>query len=324
MVVVVQIMHLHLQGSNFLLPSSLFIGTYKRLILSIAKVPRFFMAPNKSPLQEASSKRTGRSRSRAGCARCRGRRQKCDETRPQCGRCHLVGANCSYMMNIRWGGRDFHRSRFGDCRVRRVGKLPLIRYKPFKIILYSTGELCQPDVKCSADRKDQTQPLGMNINQFPDLAPDQRDLIQYFTCQASAMISCHSQMQDETCQVLMSLSSGSTALLYSLLAFAAGHRASHTTDKVEERRLRLQMIQLKAKGMRDLQQEIALQLQSGVPLVASSLMLCLGSLCHEGDDYTSWRAHLRGAKAAFSTISAAELARNGSHSSYRCCGFRTP
>ena len=157
---------------------------------------------------------------------------------------------------------------------------------------------------------------GMDMNQFPDVAPDQRDLIQYFTCQASVMISCHPQMQHEACNVLMPLSSASNALLYSLLAFAAGHQASRTTDEVEKRHFRRQMIQLETKSVRDLLGEISLQLRSGLPLMASSLILCLCSLCHEGDDYISWRAHLRGVKAAFSIISATEFAGKESQIEY--------
>jgi hypothetical protein len=55
------------------------------------------------------------SRSFTGCKRCKARRQKCDEQRPNCGRCQTAGEQCQYAMQLQWGGRAFSRSRFGAC-----------------------------------------------------------------------------------------------------------------------------------------------------------------------------------------------------------------
>ncbi|KAI5244667.1 hypothetical protein E4T43_03626 [Aureobasidium subglaciale] len=54
-------------------------------------------------------------RSWSGCARCKKRRQKCDEQRPGCGRCQGAGVECVYEVKLRWGGRAFNQSRFGAC-----------------------------------------------------------------------------------------------------------------------------------------------------------------------------------------------------------------
>ena len=55
------------------------------------------------------------SRSFTGCKRCKARRQKGDELRPNCGRCQTAGEQCQYAMQLQWGGRAFSRSRFGAC-----------------------------------------------------------------------------------------------------------------------------------------------------------------------------------------------------------------
>ena len=44
-------------------------------------------------------------RSHQGCSRCKGRRQKCDEARPSCTRCHEAGEQCQYLVVLKWDGR---------------------------------------------------------------------------------------------------------------------------------------------------------------------------------------------------------------------------
>ena len=55
------------------------------------------------------------SRSWGGCVRCRKRRQKCGEQKPQCTRCEKNGETCTYEVPLRFGGRPFAQSRFGSC-----------------------------------------------------------------------------------------------------------------------------------------------------------------------------------------------------------------
>ncbi|KAH7154206.1 fungal-specific transcription factor domain-containing protein [Fusarium sp. MPI-SDFR-AT-0072] len=56
-----------------------------------------------------------KTRSRAGCVRCRRRRQKCDESKPSCDRCVEAGSICKYEITLSWGGRAFAKSTFGKC-----------------------------------------------------------------------------------------------------------------------------------------------------------------------------------------------------------------
>src|SRR6478735_8118835 len=67
-------------------------------------------------------------RSWVGCARCKSFKKKCSEERPSCQRCQTAGVKCEYGVKLRWGGRPFNRSPFGDClsqnegNVQRLGK----------------------------------------------------------------------------------------------------------------------------------------------------------------------------------------------------------
>ncbi|KAG9962215.1 hypothetical protein KCU61_g4900, partial [Aureobasidium melanogenum] len=71
--------------------------------------------PSASVTAAATTRAAKNKRSWSGCARCKKRRQKCDEQRPGCGRCLAANAECVYEVKLRWGGRAFNQSRFGAC-----------------------------------------------------------------------------------------------------------------------------------------------------------------------------------------------------------------
>ena len=59
---------------------------------------------NSSPeaVDEPLKAKARHSRSRGACARCKKRRQKCDEQRPACGRCQESGSKkCTYTIDLR-------------------------------------------------------------------------------------------------------------------------------------------------------------------------------------------------------------------------------
>ncbi|KAK6387566.1 hypothetical protein LTS17_000835 [Exophiala oligosperma] len=53
-------------------------------------------------------------RSRGGCRECRRMHRKCSEHRPSCEYCSSTGKECSYDKALRWGGRSFKKSCFGQ------------------------------------------------------------------------------------------------------------------------------------------------------------------------------------------------------------------
>ena len=91
-------------------------------------------------------------RSWSGCSRCKKRRQKCDEARPTCGRCSTANVECVYEVKLRWGGRSFNQSRFGECisessdKVKKLGMVVKSLHETtadyFKAI-QRTSSMCQ-------------------------------------------------------------------------------------------------------------------------------------------------------------------------------------
>jgi hypothetical protein len=87
--------------------------------------------PSTSVTASKATRAAPNKRSWSGCARCKKRRQKCDEKRPGCGRCKAADTECVYEVKLRWGGRAFNQSRFGACisdtkaskdKVKKLGK----------------------------------------------------------------------------------------------------------------------------------------------------------------------------------------------------------
>jgi hypothetical protein len=75
---------------------------------------------NSSP-EAVDEPKSRHSRSRGACARCKKRRQKCDEQRPACGRCQESEIEkCTYTIDLRWGGRAF-KSYTGNSDIKKYG-----------------------------------------------------------------------------------------------------------------------------------------------------------------------------------------------------------
>jgi len=57
--------------------------------------------------------------------RCKQRRQKCDEKKPACSRCHDGSEKCTYTVNLQWGGRAF-KSYKGNADIKKYGMYPIL------------------------------------------------------------------------------------------------------------------------------------------------------------------------------------------------------
>ncbi|KAI5367560.1 Putative zn(2)-C6 fungal-type DNA-binding domain, fungal transcription factor [Septoria linicola] len=53
-------------------------------------------------MPEAVAKRRSTKKSRGGCSRCKSQHLKCDESRPDCGRCSRLGVQCQYVQKYKW------------------------------------------------------------------------------------------------------------------------------------------------------------------------------------------------------------------------------
>ncbi|KIW64824.1 hypothetical protein PV04_09731 [Phialophora macrospora] len=250
-------------------------------------------------------------RSQNGCERCRKRRQKCDEQRPVCTRCRkATGVVCVYGINLRWGGRQFEKSRFGKCQVQRVetSRGSFVYSSEY----YAQNRSPSPTLQQTAGSLQQTSRLAIatpgamprNIGLLPGLTPDQKSLLHHFVHEASSLISCNRQIQSQTCQVLLPLSLEVSALLHAVLAFSAGHRASIGENEDRTRMFKMQLVTTRNQSIRELHHNLdPLNSSHLEATLATSLMLCLCALRYDEEAYNSWRIHLNGARATISAIS---------------------
>lgn len=244
------------------------------------------------PALEPSSKK---QRSHAGCSRCKRRRQKCDEKKPHCGRCSEARAECEYSVKLRWGGRTFDRSRFGDCLKGSVRK---------------TAD--SPDGFVYAASAPFSVPQELSV--FPTLSTAETGLLYHYTEEASRITCCGSHVQKELCQLIIPMAVESPALLNATLAWAAMHsvefrgQVSGVSDPV-----RL-ITSLKARSIEQLRQELQRpNMEHGDALLATVRTLCQCEI-HSGSNQSgAWRIHIKGAKALMNAIERTHRGRGARH-----------
>jgi Fungal specific transcription factor domain/Fungal Zn(2)-Cys(6) binuclear cluster domain len=226
---------------------------------------------------ELSSKK---ERSHAGCTRCKRRRQKCDEKKPHCGRCRGAGAECEYSVKLRWGGRTFDRSRFGDCLKGSVRK---------------TADSPDGFVYTASERA-LSVPQALPV--FPTLSTTESGLLYHYTEEASGITCCGSHVQKELCSLVLPMAVESPALMNATVAWAAMHSVEFrghidgTSDPVRF------IATLKARSIEHLRRELQKpEIDHGDALLATVRTLCQCEI-HSGSDQSSaWRIHIKGAKA---------------------------
>ncbi|CZR57086.1 related to C6 finger domain protein [Phialocephala subalpina] len=230
-------------------------------------------------------------RSHSGCDRCKRRRQKCDESRPICGRCSKVGVACEYSINLRWGGRTFDRSRFGDCL-----KGGARRVSGDKHEFVYTGSFSPQEV---------SGPIPTTIQAFPSLSMSEERLLFHFTSEASRVTCCSPHVQAELCSLIVPMAVESPALMNATLSWAALHSIS-SRGRIPGRTMAESnqiIANFKTKSIENLRKE----LQAPNPCSIDALLATVRTLCqceiHSGSDQLStWRVHIRGAKALMNMI----------------------
>ena len=231
---------------------------------------------------EPSSKR---QRSHAGCSRCKRRRQKCDEKKPHCGRCSEAAVECEYSVKLRWGGRTFDRSRFGDClkgSVRKTADSP-------DGFVYAASAA--------------TLSVRQELPVFPTLSTTETGLLYHYTEEASRITCCGSHVQKELCQLIVPMAVESPALMNATLAWAAMHSVEFR-GQINGVSDPLRFIAtLKARSIEQLRVELQKpEMEHGDALLATVRTLCQCEI-HSGSNQSSaWRIHIKGAKALMNAI----------------------
>ncbi|KAJ5489255.1 hypothetical protein N7539_004145 [Penicillium diatomitis] len=235
------------------------------------------------------------SRSFTGCARCKSRRQKCDEQRPTCGRCQLAGVECKYAMMLQWGGRAFSRSRFGACV--DTGNMQRLEYSPGEFIYTIKSAQAQAQAQTAPDSR-----LTNPVDPFSSLAPDQKALLHHFINDASQITASHSGMQQDICRMIVPMALQCPSLLHATTALSAIHiQALH--NQSESVKSAPDIARLMALSLEHFRKELQHpSSQNSEALVATARTLCLAEI-HSGAVHPqSWRAHIEGARALMKTL----------------------
>ncbi|KIX06900.1 uncharacterized protein Z518_04876 [Rhinocladiella mackenziei CBS 650.93] len=301
---------------------------------SNSKSPKFGNANIPRDAQHApAAQMKPASRSWNGCVRCRKRRQKCGEQKPQCSRCQRDGITCIYERTLRFGGRPFAQSRFGKCLSTKDGgarkavttdggfvytSVPSPKRVPSKPTLAAGEASFTPVREESATLPSQEANLDTSldlvhlttrwqhitiparIDFFSFIPPNNRALLDYFTCNASMALASHTFVHQEVCKLVLPMVMENPALLYATLALAEIHRTSliSTVDLQIDHGTRTLVTQLTATSIRclraQLQQSQSSQLGANLATIRT-LFLC--EVISGSPTLRAWRAHFMGAQA---------------------------
>ncbi|RAH87488.1 hypothetical protein BO86DRAFT_327850 [Aspergillus japonicus CBS 114.51] len=259
------------------------------------------------------------SRSFTGCKRCKGRRQKCDEQRPSCGRCQQANTPCRYAMQLQWGGRAFSRSRFGACVGN--GGMHKLEYSPGEFIYTtnSSSTALSPGSIIAGTPSTTTATTSLNyyIDPFASLSTDQKSLLHHFLSDASQITACHSGMQQDICKMLVPMALQTPSLLYATMALSAIHlQALH--NQSENVKSAPEIARFMALSLEHFRKELENPASRGSDaLLATARTLCLAEI-HSGAIHpNSWRAHIAGAKALMDSSNQRGILSPGSPEGFR-------
>ncbi|KAJ5753465.1 uncharacterized protein N7511_007618 [Penicillium nucicola] len=134
-------------------------------------------------------------------------------------------------MNLKWGGRQFGRSRFGNCPVKLINGAFVYSAEVMTPAILASQTLEQPFPRLVLTRSLSGLPPGLDA--------ELQQLWHYFVTTASGTISCHKQMQNETCRVLLPMAFEDPALRHAILAFSSAHRANQKDSETSWESLKL-------------------------------------------------------------------------------------
>lgn len=235
-------------------------------------------------------------RSYHGCVRCKRRRQKCDEQKPNCGRCSNAQVSCEYKITLKWNGRVPRKGKPSSQEGRNeftfdvqsgVGKSS--QYESVLLPEQSWGH------KTSAPS------FSLQLEQpSPALTKRSRQLLHHFITETSK-ISSSAHIRDQICQTILPMTHQSDSLLYATMAFAALHRYTLLNELPAQFLPEDLVANLIASSMRCLRRDLE---TPGYPV--QPLLHTIRTLCHceifSGRANSSWRVHVNGAGAMFNEI----------------------
>lgn len=235
-------------------------------------------------------------RSHNGCARCKRRRQKCDETKPACGRCLYAGIACEYQIILKWNGR-----------VPRSAKSPESRYNPSSTSIRSIDGPSDP--KFTPAMPDIERPLTA-------LSHQTRLHLHHFLTEVSQNHS-HAYLRDNDCQDILSMVHHSDSLRYAVMAVSALHRSTLVNGLPDQFIPEATVLNLISTSINHLRRDLETPGLPSQPLLHTIKTLCLCEI-FSGRADSSWRVHVNGAGAFLAAI-ASQQDRDGLQSGSSLC-----
>lgn len=233
-------------------------------------------------------------RSHHGCARCKRRRQKCDEGKPSCRRCVEAEASCEYLLTLKWDGRVPRRQ--GGSR-RKEKQRPLSDTPANSETAPprdSSLELALIDLPQSPE-SEATFSIR-ELDMFSPWTPAEKLLWEHFVNDAS-MVASHSQLRDQICHQILPMATQIPSLMYGTLALSALHRLTLLNGLPDEFIPEAMVSNLMSRSLKHLRNE----LQANDPRSRHLALHTIRTICvaeiYSGKADSSWRVHVDGAKA---------------------------
>ncbi|EED14838.1 conserved hypothetical protein [Talaromyces stipitatus ATCC 10500] len=237
-------------------------------------------------------------RSHHGCARCKQRRQKCDEKRPSCTRCTEAAVTCEYVITLKWDGRVPRKQEQASSRQRRARKSASTTWR-----ICSGEGRSPPNARLLMNTSEKGLDLIKKVDAFNGLCFRDKLLLNHFITTVSMLMS-HTSLRDQACQILP-VALETPSLLYATLAFSALHLSTLVNDDYSGNGSLMcgtPAEDILASSITHLRQELN---DKNTTTNTTGLLHTVKTLClfeiYSGKYDSSWRAHLKGARALLQT-----------------------
>lgn len=240
------------------------------------------------------------SRSHHGCARCKRRRQKCDEKRPSCSRCLQAAVLCEYVVALKWDGRvprrqqplqrkkrkvDIYDASFDPAGIKESGLVPSSSKQADFLIPTEVTDIVQIH----------------ELDALGTLSSTDKLLLHHFVTEAS-MIASHTHLREQICQQILPMALHIPSLMYATMALSALHRTT-LLNQLPNRFIPEAMVsELVSTSLGHLRRELQNQNSTERQLLLHTIRtLCVCEI-YSGKADSSWRVHVDGARAILDSV----------------------
>ncbi|KEF51602.1 uncharacterized protein A1O9_12237 [Exophiala aquamarina CBS 119918] len=234
-------------------------------------------------------------RSHHGCARCKKRRQKCDEEKPSCTRCIEAEVNCEYLLTLKWDGRVPRQQH----PPRRKKKRADTETSDLHVDQSRQSSLERSVAAISSALPDQPFDGVRHVRELSLLSswvPTERLLWDHFLTTAS-MVASHSRLREQICQQILPMAMQIPSLMYGTLALSALHRFTLLNEVPDGFTPEVMVSNLMSRSLKHLREELG----TGSPRSRLLLLHTIRTLCvceiYSGKADSAWRIHVDGARA---------------------------